>query len=145
MLELIKPAEGSVKKRKRKGRGNASGKGGECGRGHKGQASRTGSSRRPGFEGGQTPLFRRMPKLRGFKAFDKRPSLIVSLTVLSERYQDGDSVDINRLKDDGVLKGNGTLKVLSGVLDKKLTVKANAFSKVAQSAIEKAGGQAILA
>lgn len=133
---LIKSAEGSTKKRKRVGRGNSSGMGGESGRGHKGAKSRTGYSRRAGFEGGQTPLYRRLPKKRGLgnpTVSDKM--IVVNLDQLELHFNSGDIVDFAVLIERGICKKGPGLKVLgAGEITKSITIKANAFSK---SAIEK--------
>lgn len=136
-LNELKPAFGSRSNRTRKGRGRSS-KGKTAGRGQKGQGAR--SKTRVGFEGGQMPLYRRMPK-RGFSNVNRKEYAIVNLTTLN-RFKDGTEVTPALLKKDGVVKNlkNG-LKVLGkGKLSKKLTVKANKFSKSAKSAIENAGG-----
>jgi large subunit ribosomal protein L15 len=142
--KLFKPAEGSVKSRKRKGRGNASGLGGECGRGHKGQKSRSGFKSRPGFEGGQTPLYRRLPKKPGMSKFFKTHFEIVNLTDINSRFNEGDTVDAKALVEAGLVRANEFIKVLgNGTLEKKVTVVANKFSKSAVEAIEKAGGSVV--
>lgn len=137
-LNELKPAFGSRSNRTRKGRGRSS-KGKTAGRGQKGQGAR--SKTRVGFEGGQMPLYRRMPK-RGFSNVNRKEYAIVNLMTLN-RFKDGTEVTPALLKKDGVVKNlkNG-LKVLGkGKLSKKLTVKANKFSKSAKSAIENAGGK----
>lgn len=132
---LIKPKEGSHKKRTRKGRGNASGKGGECGRGHKGQQSRSGYSRKPGFEGGQTPLYRRIPKRRGIGNPKRTFYRAVNLSIIEKIAAEGDVVDTEYLITKNALKRGEKAKILgNGELHKKVTIKASAFS---QSAIEK--------
>ena len=93
----LKPTRGSTSKRKRKGRGNASGFGGECGRGHKGQKSRSGGSIRPGFEGGQTPLYRRLPKKPGMTILGKEFYELVKISVLNKHFNDGDEITIDSL------------------------------------------------
>ena len=131
----IKPAEGCYKTRKRVGRGNASGFGGECGRGHKGQKSRSGFSRKPGFEGGQNPLYRRIPKKRGFKNPFKTQFAPVNVGDLDRLFKDGDTVDLESLYESGLVRLGYPVKLLAdGELSKKLTISVHKASK---SAIEK--------
>ena len=140
--ELI-PNEGSVKNRKRIGRGPGSGTGKTSGKGHKGQNARSGGGVRPGFEGGQIPLFRRLPK-RGFSnANFKKEYAIINLNDLN-RFNDGDVVTPELLKEKGIVKKQLCgIKVLgNGNLEKKLTVRANRFSSSAITKIESAGGTA---
>ncbi len=141
-LHDMAPAQGAKKESRRLGRGIGSGLGKTSGKGHKGQWARSGGGVRPGFEGGQMPLVRRIPK-RGFNNYFKKQYSIVNVCDL-ERFNDGDVVDA------AVLLGNGVLskvesygvKVLGkGELTKKLTVRANKFTKSAAEAIEKAGGK----
>ena len=133
------------KKRKRLGRGTGSGHGKTCGRGHKGQRSRAGYSRRATFEGGQMPLVRRIPK-RGFNNRWAQTVAIVNLRDLEDRFDDGDEVTPDSLKANNLAKGRyQVLKVLAdGDLTKKLTVSAHKFSRQALEKIEKAGGRAIV-
>lgn len=133
------------KKRKRLGRGTGSGHGKTCGRGHKGQRSRAGYSRRATFEGGQMPLVRRIPK-RGFNNRWAQTVAIVNLRDLEDRFDDGDEVTPDSLKANNLAKGRyQVLKVLAdGELTKKLTVSAHKFSRQALEKIEKAGGRAIV-
>ncbi len=133
------------KKRKRIGRGTGSGHGKTCGRGHKGQKSRAGYSRRATFEGGQMPLVRRIPK-RGFNNRWAQTVAIVNLRDLEDRFDDGDEVTPDSLKANNLAKGRyQVLKVLAdGELTKKLTVSAHKFSRQALEKIEKAGGQAVV-
>ena len=140
-LHNLKPAEGATRKRKRVGRGPGSGNGKTAGRGHKGQRSRSGYSRRYGFEGGQMPLVRRIPK-RGFTNIFRVGYQVVNLRDLDRMFADGDTVTPEVLEEKGLIRGGKKpLKVLaSGELGKKLTVQAHAFSKNAQAAIEAAGG-----
>ena len=141
-LSELSPAEGSVRQAYRKGRGAGSGNGKTGGRGHKGQKARSGGKIRVGFEGGQMPLARRIPK-RGFNNIFAKPLTAVNLGSLN-RFEDGATVDAAALVEAGVISGcpNG-LKVLSnGTLTKKLTVKAAAFSESAKEKIEQAGGKA---
>ncbi len=139
----LKPAPGSVKKRKRVGRGRSSGHGKTSGRGHGGQLSRSGGGKGPGFEGGQNPLARRLPKLPGFTNHWRKVFATVNVSQL-ERYADGAEVDAAKLSEDGLIrKAEMPLKVLGdGELKKKLTVKAAAFTGTAKEKIEKAGGTA---
>jgi large subunit ribosomal protein L15 len=140
-LHELKPAEGSRKERKRLGRGIGSGQGKTAGKGHKGQNARSGGGVRLGFEGGQTPLFRRLPK-RGFTNINRKEYAIVNLDALNV-FEDGTEVTPELLIETGLVKKElAGVKVLAkGSLDKKLTVKAHKFSSTAKEAIEAAGGQ----
>ncbi|KYD20702.1 MAG: 50S ribosomal protein L15 [Caldibacillus debilis] len=140
-LHELKPAEGSRKERKRVGRGIGSGTGKTSGRGQKGQNARSGGGVRPGFEGGQTPLFRRLPK-RGFTNIHRKEYAIVNLSTLN-RFEDGTEVTPELLVETGVVKKEKAgIKILAkGSLEKKLTVKAHKFSSAAKEAIEAAGGK----
>lgn len=139
-LHELKPAEGSRKVRNRVGRGIGSGNGKTAGKGHKGQNARSGGGVRLGFEGGQTPLFRCLPK-RGFTNINRKEFAIVNLSTLN-RFEDGTEVTPELLLETGVIsKLNDGVKVLaSGAVEKKLTVKAHKFSSSAKEAIEAAGG-----
>ncbi len=142
-LHTIKPAEGATKNRKRVGRGPGSGIGKTAGRGENGQNSRSGGGVRIGFEGGQTPLFRRIPK-RGFtNARFKKVYAVINLDDLN-KFEDGAEVTPEILKNMGLVKNSlDGIKVLgNGKLEKKLTVKAHKFSQTAKEAIEKTGGKA---
>ena len=141
-LHELSPAPGSNPKAYRKGRGHGSGNGKTAGRGQKGQWARSGGGVRVGFEGGQMPLARRIPK-RGFNNIFAKPLEIVNLSTL-DRFQDGDTVTVHALLEKGILsKCRYGYKVLgSGQLTKKLTVQASAFSASAKEAIEAAGGKA---
>jgi len=142
-LHELAPAPGSVKSRYRKGRGIGSGNGKTAGKGHKGQNSRSGGGVRPGFEGGQNPLYRRLPK-RGFKnAPFKKEYAIINLQTL-ERFNDGEEINIQKLIESGLIKKElHGLKVLGkGDFTKKLTVKATLFSESAKNKIESLGGKA---
>lgn len=131
-LNDIQPAEGSTKERKRVGRGNASGFGGEAGRGHKGQKSRSGWSRKPGFEGGQNPLYRRIPKKRGFKNIFKTEYAPVNLGDLDRVFNDGDTVSLDSLYESGLVRFGYPVKLLGdGELSKKLTISVHKASKTA--------------
>lgn len=142
-LHELSPAAGSVKERKRIGRGSATGQGKTAGKGHKGQKARAGRGMRPGFEGGQMPLQRRIPK-RGFVNIFRTEYAIVNLSDLEKRFDNGAVVDVQALKDSGLIKKTlDGVKVLGrGELSKKLTVKVNAFSDSAKQKIEAAGGKA---
>ena len=139
-LHELTPAEGSRKVRNRVGRGIGSGNGKTAGKGHKGQNARSGGGVRLGFEGGQTPLFRRLPK-RGFTNINRKEFTIVNLSTLN-RFEDGTEVTPELLLETGVIsKLNDGVKILaSGAVEKKLTVKAHKFSSSAKEAIEAAGG-----
>ena len=139
-LNELKPAEGSRQVRNRVGRGTSSGNGKTAGRGQKGQKAR--GKVRLGFEGGQMPLFRRMPK-RGFKNINRVEYAVVNIEKLN-KFEDGTEVTPTLLVESGIVKnGKDDIKILgNGELKKKLTVKANKFSASAKSAIEAAGGQA---
>ena len=143
-LHELSPAPGSTKSAWRKGRGVGSGNGKTAGRGHKGQNARTGGGVRPGFEGGQIPLYRRLPK-RGFtNSLFKKEYAIINLETLDKLFNDGDAVSMETLLEKGVIRKelNG-LKVLGrGGITKKLTVKAAIFSASAKEKIEAAGGKA---
>ncbi len=139
-LNDLRPAAGATKTRKRVGRGPGSGNGKTAGRGHKGQKSRSGYSRRPGFEGGQMPLVRRLPK-RGFTNIFKTEYELVNLRDLERVFSDGDTVTAAEMARKGLVRSGRLVKVLGdGELTKKLTVEANKFSKSAQAGIESAGG-----
>lgn len=141
-LHELSPAVGSTKVAKRVGRGPASGTGKTAGKGHKGQNARSGGGVRIGFEGGQMPLQRRIPK-RGFNNIFADKIVAVNVDAL-DRFEDGATVDAEALKNAGLIaKSFDGVKILgSGELKKKLTVKANAFSESAKTKIEAAGGKA---
>ena len=143
-IQDLKPAEGARTSTKRIGRGIGSGMGKTSTRGHKGQWARSGGGVRPGFEGGQMPLIRRVPK-RGFNNHFRKVYSIVNLSVL-ENFEEGSVVDIETLNEKGLIKlvkDSLGLKVLGdGTVSKALTVKAKSFSAAAKEAIEKAGGTA---
>ena len=143
-LYELQPAEGSVKDVKRIGRGHGSGNGKTAGKGHKGQKARSGGSIRPGFEGGQMPLQRRIPK-RGFNNIFAVKPVVINVSDL-EKFTDGTVVDTELLKAAGLIKKTDAgVKILgNGELTKNLTVKAAAFSASAKEKIEKAGGKAEL-
>lgn len=142
-LHELSPAAGSKKEVKRIGRGAGSGQGKTAGKGHKGQKARAGRGMRPGFEGGQMPLQRRVPK-RGFVNIFGKEFSIVNVSALDQSFEDGAVVDIDALIKKGLVK-----KVLDGVkilgngeISKKLTVQVNAYSEAAKQKIEAAGGKA---
>ena len=142
-LHELPPAAGSKKEVKRIGRGAGSGQGKTAGKGHKGQKARAGRGMRPGFEGGQMPLQRRVPK-RGFVNIFGKEFSIVNVSALDQSFEDGAVVDIDALIEKGLVK-----KVLDGVkilgngeISKKLTVQVNAYSEAAKQKIEAAGGKA---
>jgi large subunit ribosomal protein L15 len=144
-LSNLKPAKGSVKSRKRIGRGEGSGKGGTSTRGHKGAKSRSGYSRKIGFEGGQMPLQRRIPKF-GFKNINRKEYKAINLSVIQELSEKlgVDIIDNVVLVNAGIAKKSDLIKILgSGTISKKVEVKAHAFSKSAISAIESAKGTAV--
>ena len=139
-LSNLRPAEGSTKSDNfRRGRGHGSGNGKTAGKGHKGQKARSGAPR-PGFEGGQMPLYRRIPK-RGFTCPSSKEIVGINLSAL-DRFEDGAVVDIEALIETGIVKNpKDGVKILgNGEITKKLTVKANAFSASAKEKIEALGG-----
>lgn len=141
-LHELKPSEGSRKTRNRVGRGIGSGNGKTAGKGHKGQNARSGGGVRHGFEGGQMPLFQRLPK-RGFTNINRKEYAVVNLDKLNG-FAEGTEVTPELLLETGVIsKLNAGVKILgNGKLEKKLTVKANKFSASAKEAVEAAGGTA---
>ena len=148
-LSNLRPADGSKHSNNfRRGRGHASGNGKTAGKGHKGQKARSGAPR-VGFEGGQMPLYRRIPK-RGFKNRNTKEIIAINVSVLEKKYENGDTVTIDSLIEKGIIKNINTgiqtvdgVKILGkGDLTKKLDVKVNAFSESAKEKIEAAGGTA---
>ena len=141
-LEELKPAEGSTHRKKIVGRGIGSGVGKTSGRGHKGQKARSGGGVRPGFEGGQMPLYRRLPK-RGFTNIFAKKYVSVNVEVL-DKFNDGDEVTAQSLLEKGIIsKTLDGVKILGrGEVTKKLTVKVAKVSESAKEKIEKAGGKA---
>lgn len=139
-LHELQPTEGSRKVRNRVGRGSSSGNGKTAGRGHKGQKARSGGGVRLGFEGGQQPLFRRIPK-RGFTNINRKDYAVVNLDALN-RFEEGTEVTPALLVESGVVRNEKSgIKVLAkGAVEKKLSVKAHKFSEAAKEAIEAAGG-----
>lgn len=142
-LSELSPAEGSKRAPRRVGRGHASGWGKTSGKGHKGQKARSGGGVRPGFEGGQMPLQRRIPK-RGFNNIFAKKVVTVNLSELNRKFDDGADVTIEALKNAGIVKNAfDAVKVLgNGKIEKKLNVKVSAYSESAKNAIEAAGGKA---
>ena len=141
-LSNLKPAKGSTKNKKRIGRGQAAGTGGTAGRGHKGQKSRSGYSRKTGFEGGQMPLQRRVPKF-GFKNINRKEYKGINISTLQELADTRkiSDIDVDLLIEAGLARKNSLVKILgNGELKAKLNVKAHAFSKSAVTAIEAAKG-----
>ena len=141
-LHELAPVLGSTHVAKRKGRGTASGNGKTGGRGYKGQKARSGGKVRIGFEGGQMPLARRIPK-RGFNNIYAKPYTAVNIAALNA-FEDGDTVDADVLTEKGIIRDckYGLKVIANGTLTKKLTVKAAAFSASAKEKIEQAGGKA---
>ena len=141
-LHDLTAAPGSVQERKRIGRGQGSGQGKTAGKGHKGQKARAGHGMRPGFEGGQMPLARRLPK-RGFNNIFGTTYAPVNVSAL-EKFEDGAEVTAESLREAGIVKNalDGVKILGNGTLTKKLTVKAAAFSASAKEKIEAAGGKA---
>ena len=142
-LKDLKPAEGSRHSRKRVGRGNGSGYGKTAGRGLNGQKSRAGGGKRPGFEGGQTPLAMRLPKLPGFRNINRVEYLPVNVSRLEEKFEAGEVVNGESLKAKGIIKHEDALvKVLGdGELTKALTVSVDKVTDSAKAKIEAAGGK----
>lgn len=139
-LNELKATEGSRRNRKRVGRGTSSGYGKTSGRGQKGQLARSGGKTRLGFEGGQMPLYRRMPK-RGFNNINRKEYAIINLNDLN-KFEAGSEVNIDSLKEAGIVKKElaGVKLLANGKLDVKLTVKVNKVSESAKKAVETAGG-----
>ena len=142
-LHELSPVDGSKKSVKRIGRGHGSGWGKTSGKGHKGQKARSGGSIRPGFEGGQMPLQRRVPK-RGFNNIFRKNIVALNLKQLETKFDNGAVVDVEALRNAGLVKNSfDGVKILgNGELTKSLTVKVDGFSAAAKEAIEKAGGKA---
>ena len=145
MMELsnLRPAEGSKHSDDfRRGRGHGSGNGKTAGKGHKGQKARSGGGVRPGFEGGQMPLYRRLPK-RGFTCRNSKEIVGINVSAL-DRFEDGSVVSVETLIEAGIVKNpRDGVKILgNGELSKKLTVQAHAFTEGAKAKIEAAGGTA---
>ena len=145
LLNSLKPNNGSRKKKLRKGRGIAAGQGASCGFGMRGQKSRSGRPTRPGFEGGQMPLYRRVPKLKHFEIINKKSFSIINLEDLNN-FKEGETVNLDSLVKKGLLfKPKFPLKILGrGDLKVNLKVEAQAFTKTAKDKIEAAGGSYIV-
>ena len=145
LLNSLKPNNGSRKKKLRKGRGIAAGQGASCGFGMRGQKSRSGRPTRPGFEGGQMPLYRRVPKLKHFEIINKKSFSIINLEDLNN-FKEGETVNLDSLVKKGLLfKPKFPLKVLGrGDLKVNLKVEAQAFTKTAKDKIEAAGGSYVI-
>ena len=142
-LSNLRPAKGSVKSDNfRRGRGHGSGNGKTAGKGHKGQKARSGAPR-IGFEGGQMPLYRRIPK-RGFTNINSKEIVIVNIQTLENKFEEGDTISVKTLIESGIVKNpRDGVKILGkGKLTKKLNVRANAFSASAKEKIESHGGTA---
>jgi large subunit ribosomal protein L15 len=141
-LSNLKPSERSKKNKKRVGRGHGTGQGAQAGRGHKGAQSRSGYKRKRGFEGGQMPLHRRIPK-RGFHNPFRKEYVVVNLDTLAERFDAGTVVTPELLRESGLINTRHPIKVLArGEISKKLTVKAHKFSGKAAEKLAAAGGAA---
>lgn len=140
-LHELRPADGSTKNRKRRGRGTATGQGKTAGRGQKGQGSRSGGGVRIGFEGGQMPLYRRLPKV-GFTNIFRKEYAVVNISDL-DIFENGAVVTPEELKKAGLVKAEKSgIKILgNGEINKQLTVKANKFSKAAEEKIKASGGK----
>jgi len=140
MLHMLKPNKGSKRPKKRLGRGNGSGIGTFCGKGVKGQKARAGRGKGPQFEGGQTPLIRRQPKLGGFRNPNREEYEVINLDALDEMLESG-SYDAESLREAHLVSGKFPVKVLGrGKLTKKFTLSVHAVSKSAKEAISAAGG-----
>ena len=144
-LSNLKPAKGSIKRSKRLGRGQGSGKGGTSTRGHKGAKSRSGYSKKIGFEGGQMPLQRRVPKF-GFKNINRKEYKAINLITLQNLAEKNnlEKIDLEVLKNAGLISKNDLVKILgNGTLERKIEVHAHAFSKSAVEAIEAQKGTVV--
>ena len=144
MLNKLKNSNKKV--RRRVGRGDSSGLGRTCGRGEKGQKSRSGSTIRPHFEGGQMPLFRRLPHAKGFKSRNHKEYILINVSELEKVFSTNDTIDLNTILEKKIVNRiNLDIKILgNGDLNKSLKVHAHAFSKSAQEKITKAGGECII-
>ncbi len=142
-LHDLKPAQGSKKNRKRVGRGHGSGFGGKSGRGSNGQLSRAGGGKRPGFEGGQTPLAMRLPKLPGFRNINRKEYIPVNVSRLEDKFEAGQTVDKQALVACGIIKHEDALVKLlgDGDITKALTIKLDKVSANAKAKVEQAGGK----
>ena len=135
MENIFNKINNSKKKRKRIGRGNASGFGGEAGRGHKGQKSRSGYSRKPGFEGGRMPLYLKIPKLKGFKPLNKHVIEVVSLSDINTVYSVDEIINQKTLTEKGLIKTNIFKILCNGKITKKLKLDTDCISKKAKESI----------
>ena len=140
-LESLKPNKGARRRKLRKGRGIAAGQGASCGFGMRGQKSRSGSPTRPGFEGGQMPLYRRVPKLKHFTLVNPKSFTVINVSALND-IKAGSTVNLDSLVKDGIVTSpKSPLKILgNGELKAKLTIQAAAFTASARAKIEAAGG-----
>ena len=144
-LDELSPKEGSTKRRRRVGRGIAAGQGASCGFGMRGQKSRSGRPTRPGFEGGQMPLYRRLPKLKHFPLINQRQYTIINVGRLNTLPAQTEVTLASLMKAGIVTSNDGSLKILGdGELTVALTVKAAAFTKSAKEKIESAGGSVVI-
>lgn len=144
-LDQLSPKEGSTKRRRRVGRGIAAGQGASCGFGMRGQKSRSGRPTRPGFEGGQMPLYRRLPKLKHFPLINQRQYTIINVGRLNTLPAQTEVTLASLMKAGIVTSNDGSLKILGdGELTIALTVKAAAFTKSAKEKIESAGGSVVI-
>jgi len=141
-LHNLKPSKDQQRKKKRIGRGNGAGTGTYSSRGMNGQSARAGGKRRPGFEGGQTPLYRKLPKLKGFNNYNRVEYRAVNLSTLNELFEDKAKVTVKDLVATGIVRKGELVKVLGqGKLEKALEVTVHKASESAKKAIEKAGGK----
>jgi large subunit ribosomal protein L15 len=141
----LKPSEKQKSKSKRLGRGNGSGKGTFSGKGCKGQNARTGGGVRPGFEGGQTPLYRKLPKLKGFKNINTIEYFPLGLSILEEKFEANETVTKEALIAKKIIKKDSPVKLLAnGVLSKALNIEVDKASKKAIELVEKAGGKVVV-
>jgi len=144
-LDELSPKEGATKRRRRVGRGIAAGQGASCGFGMRGQKSRSGRPTRPGFEGGQMPLYRRLPKLKHFPLINQRHYTIINVDRLNGLPANTEVTLVSLMKAGIVTSNDGSLKILGdGELTIALTVKAAAFTKSAKEKIESAGGSVVI-
>lgn len=144
-LHTLKPNPVQKKKAKRLGRGNGSGKGTFSGKGVKGQNARTGGGVRPGFEGGQTPLYRKLPKLRGFKNINRVEYFPLNLGFLEEKFDAKEKVNKETLAEKRIIKAGQPVKLLAkGTLSKAFEIEVDKASEAAIKAVEKAGGKVVV-
>lgn len=142
LLNSIKPKSGATHSSRRKGRGNGSGRGTFCSRGCKGQGQRQGGNVRPGFEGGQTPLIRRLPKLRGFSNLNRQSYQVVNVSDLNHFEAGAEVTPISLFQKKLIRRKDLPVKLLGdGILEKKLTVKLHKVSATAKEKVQKAGGK----